>query len=587
MKKSFITLKTVGAAIALTAFAGSAGAQAPSEARVKELLAQAQIVVQQQAAAPAAQAPAAQTLNLSMDDAVAKAIDQNIDLTVARLSPQIQDLTLAQAKGFYIPTLSGTFGQRSQTQNPGNIYGGGALVNNSTMTFNAGLAQALPWWGGTANLNWTNSRLDSTNQGNTINPNYTSNLIAQLTQPLLRNRGIDANRQSLITAEINRRLADVSLRSTTINTVANTRNAYWDLVYAVQAVDAARQSLALAQKLVEDNKSRVEIGTMAPIDVVSAQSEAAARQLALVQAVATRQTTEITLKRLLVAGTTDPLWNATLNPTDRPTIANDKIDVESALRKALTERTDLIQARENLKISDVSMKYLRNQTQMGLDLTASYAAGATAGPVGRWIAGQWVTITPGGYMDALRHDPRGSPAHLEPGGDDVLSARQQRAGSELRPLEGPVPAVAGAGPLARAARRDRHHQRRADGEQQPGAGAGVGRLARAGAEEARSRAEQVRGGHGHQLRGRPGAARPERRGHRGTAGDPQLPEVARRLPAAAGDLVERHAACRPGPAVRRAAAGAAAKQAGRRESVPLASERSATPRRRDSRPKTL
>ena len=167
-------------------------------------------------------------------------------------------------------------------------------------------------------MNWTNSRLDSTNQGNTINPNYTSNLIAQLTQPLLRNRGIDTNRQSLITAEINRRLADVSLRSTTINTVANTRNAYWDLVYAVQAVDAARQSLALAQKLVEDNKSRVEIGTMAPIDVVSAQSEAAARQLALVQAVATRQTTEITLKRLLVAGTTDPLWNATLNPTDRP-----------------------------------------------------------------------------------------------------------------------------------------------------------------------------------------------------------------------------------------------------------------------------
>ncbi len=402
MKKSFITLKTVGAAIALTAFAGSAHAQAPSEARVKELLAQAQIVVQQQAAAPAAQAPAAPTLNLSMDDAVAKAIDQNIDLTVARLSPQIQDLTLAQAKGFYIPTLSGTFGQRSQTQNPGNIYGGGALVNNATTTFNAGLAQALPWWGSTANINWINSRLDSTNQGNTINPNYTSNLIAQLTQPLLRNRSIDANRQSLITAEINRRLADVSLRSTTINTVANTRNAYWDLVYAVQAVDAARQSLALAQKLVEDNKSRVEIGTMAPIDVVSAQSEAAARQLALVQAVATRQTTEITLKRLLVAGTSDPLWNATLNPTDRPTIANDTIDVESALRKALTERTDLIQARENLKISDVSMKYLRNQTQMGLDLTASYAAGATAGPVGRWIAGQWVTTTPGGYLDALR-----------------------------------------------------------------------------------------------------------------------------------------------------------------------------------------
>ncbi len=165
--------------------------------------------------------------------------------------------------------------------------------------------------------------------------------------------------------------------------MANTRNAYWDLVYAVQAVDAARQSLALAQKLVEDNKSRVEIGTMAPIEVVSAQSQAASRQLALVQAIANRQTAELVLKRLLVGSTGDPMWNATLNPTDRPpAVATDTIDVEAALRKALTERTDLIQARENLKISDVSMKYLKNQTQMGLDLTASYAAAATAGTVG-------------------------------------------------------------------------------------------------------------------------------------------------------------------------------------------------------------
>jgi outer membrane protein TolC len=411
VKKSFMTLEQVGvAALAVAALASPARAQAPSDARVKELLAQAQAQVQQlQAAqaAPQAPAPAGQTIDLTMDQAVAKAVDQNIDLTVARLSPQIQDLTYAQARGFYIPTLTGGFGQRSATTAPANIYGGGSTVNSDTMNFSAGLSQALPFWGGNATLNWTNSRLDSTNHGNTINPQYQSNLVAQLVQPLFRNRSIDTNRQSLQTAEINRRLADVSLRSTTINTVANTRNAYWDLVYATQAVDAARQSLALAQKLVEDNRSRVEIGTMAPIDVVSAQSEAASRQLALVQAIANRQTAEITLKRLLVAGTTDPLWNATLNPVDRPAAAaSDTIDVESALRKALAERTDLIQARENLKISDISMRYLKNQTMPGLDLTASYAAAATAGPVGHWSQQSgdwtWVTDTPGGYWDALR-----------------------------------------------------------------------------------------------------------------------------------------------------------------------------------------
>ena len=69
--------------------------------------------------------------------------------------------------------------------------------------------------------------------------------------------------------EINRRIADISLRATTVNTVANTRNAYWDLVYAIQAVESAKQSLELAQRLVQDNQTRVEVGTMAPSSGVS------------------------------------------------------------------------------------------------------------------------------------------------------------------------------------------------------------------------------------------------------------------------------------------------------------------------------
>jgi len=407
VKKLFIRIDIMTVAIALLATAtGSALAQDVTDAKVKDLLAQAQKQAAQQAAQPAAQKQAAADqaiFSLTMEEAVAKAVDQNIDLSVARLTPQIQDFSLAQSKAFYAPTLSGTFGNRSQRTSPANIYGGGALVDADTLTFNAGVEKQLPWMGGRATLNWTNSRGDSTNQGNTINPLYRADLSATLVQPLLRNRSIDSTRQSVLTAEINRRLSDVTLRSTTINTIANTRNAYWDLVYAVQAVDAAKQSLALAEKLVEDNKARVEIGTMAPIEVVSAQAQAAARQLAVVQAEATRQTAEIALKRLLVAGTGDPMWSARLDPTDRPpAVASDQIDVEAALKRALAERTDLIQARENLKISDVSMKYLKNQTQMGLDLTASYSAAATAGEQGRWVLGEWVPLQPGGYLDALK-----------------------------------------------------------------------------------------------------------------------------------------------------------------------------------------
>lgn len=410
MKKSFITTyqAVCVAALALATLPVPARAQAVSEARVKELLAQAQAQVQQQAAQAAqAPAPAANSINLTMDQAVAKAIDQNISLTVERLNPQIQDLALAQLFSAYRPTVTSTLGNNWNRQQGTSQLSGGQNVETGVYTFNGGLQQTLPWTGGTAAVTFNNTRTNSNSNNATLNPYFRSGLTASLTQPLLRNFRIDNTRQQIETSRITRDNADINLRATTINTVANTRNAYWDLVYATQAVDAARQSLALAQKLVEDNKSRVEIGTMAPIDVVSAQSEAASRQLALVQATANRQTAEIALKQLLVSGTSDPLWNATLNPTDRPpAVAGENINLEAAIRDALDKRTDLQQARNNLKSSDVSMRYLHNQLLPDMNLNASYGSNGTGGTIlerSRELGGAIINTVPGGYKDALAY----------------------------------------------------------------------------------------------------------------------------------------------------------------------------------------
>ena len=100
------------------------------------------------------------------------------------------------------------------------------------------------------------------------------------------------------------------------NLTANTKNAYWDLLAAIRAIDAAKQSLALAEKLVEDNRVRVEVGTLAPMDIIPAQAEAATRRQTLTQAEATRRTAELVLKRLIVSETDDPIWSATIDPTD-------------------------------------------------------------------------------------------------------------------------------------------------------------------------------------------------------------------------------------------------------------------------------
>jgi outer membrane protein TolC len=205
---------------------------------------------------------------------------------------------------------------------------------------------------------------------------------------------------------ISRDISELQLRGTVATTLASVRNAYWELVFALQAVEVANGSLQLAEKLVEDNRSRVEVGTMAPLDVVQAEAEVATRRQAVAQAEATWRTSELALKRLIVDGTDDPLWRASITPTDQPTFAPEPLDVEGAVRKALDARTDLGQARRTVQSNDVTMQYLRNQTLPAVDLQASYGAAGLGGTQfirqGSGLGSTIIGTIPGGYSDAWR-----------------------------------------------------------------------------------------------------------------------------------------------------------------------------------------
>jgi outer membrane protein TolC len=236
-------------------------------------------------------------------------------------------------------------------------------------------------------------------------PQFNTNWAAQYTQPMLRNYKLDSNRQQLIVTRLNQDISEIQLQALIINTVSNVRNAYWDYVFAVQSVDVAQRSVALADQLVKDNQTRVEVGTMAPIDIVQAQSQAATQRQNLATAVGTQRTAELTLKRLIVSGTDDPNWALTLDPADRPDFVPATIDVAAAVRRGLENRTDLQQARKNLQVNDVTMKYLQNQTLPQTDFVARYALAGQGGTVypttGTGITRTITGEVPGGYFDAL------------------------------------------------------------------------------------------------------------------------------------------------------------------------------------------
>lgn len=403
------------AALALSGLAAPARAQQVSDARLRELITQAADRAATGNLATDSQPPTTSAagqrpiVRLTLDDAVKFALDRNLDIAVQRLNPEINDLAVARIRAVYHPSLTSTLASQStSTPATSTISGGGtagASVVAGLSTYNGGIAQFVPWGGGSFTAALNNNRVTTTSLNSLFNPAYNTFWSGNYTQPLLRGFRIDSTRQQVQVTRINRDISDVQLKATITNTLSNVRNAYWDYVFAIQSVEVAKQSVALAEQLVKDNGTRVEVGTMAPIDVVAAQSQSATQKQNLVIAQATMRTTELALKRLIVSGTTDPNWNVNLDPTDRPDFRPEPIDVEAAVRRALSERTDLAIARKNVAANDVTLKYLQDQLKPQADFVGTYGLTGLGGTQlqkdGTGVNANVIGTIPGGYGEAL------------------------------------------------------------------------------------------------------------------------------------------------------------------------------------------
>jgi outer membrane protein len=408
------------AALALSGVATPARAQQTSDARIRELIKQAseQVANGQTTAPPGGvvQPPTASAasatrpvVRLSLDDAVKAALDKNLDIAVQRLNPEISDIAYASIASVYHPNLTSTVGPQSTTVLPTNQTTLGSTGSTTpvtdTITFNGGVAQNVPWGGGSLAVSLNNFKRTSTVNTVTYNPLFQSTWSFGYVQPLFRNFKIDSTRQQLMVTKLSRDISDVQLRATITNTLSNVRNAYWDYVFAVQSVDVAKQSVALATQLVKDNQTRVEVGTMAPIDVVQAQSQAATQQQNLVTAQGAMRTAELALKRLIVSGTQDPNWNVQIDPTDRPEFRAEPIDIEGAVRRALNERTDIEIAKKTVAQNDVTLRFLGDQLKPQIDANVNYGFQGLGGtqlvksPTS--LGGTTTQVVPGGIGDTF------------------------------------------------------------------------------------------------------------------------------------------------------------------------------------------
>jgi outer membrane protein TolC len=317
---------------------------------------------------------------LSADEAVKLAIENNLGIQISRLDPQIEDLNVLSARGAWAPSFNSQIANNSFQRPSANLFTASAEANlkQDTVTSNFGITQTLPW-GGLYDVGWDNSRSSSNNSGNTWKPQLNSALSLNYQQSLMRGWSIDNVRQQVLVSLKNREIADVGLRQTLASTTRTVRNAYWNLAYAVASLAVQQQSLELAQESLRNTRSRVEIGTVPPIDIVEAQSEVAAREEAVIVAQANIATAEDNLRALVFDPAMPDFWNIRIEPSELPPFQPTSVDVEAAVRNALDRRTDLQQAKTSMEATEINIRFFRNQTLPDVQANLSYGLAALGG----------------------------------------------------------------------------------------------------------------------------------------------------------------------------------------------------------------
>jgi len=319
---------------------------------------------------------------LSLSDAIALALENNIDVEVSRYAYPLSDTAVMSAKASngagvsYDPAITSTINWARNAQiNTNTITGGGTATNISdSRVRNFGVVQGFPT-GGTATLGFNNNIQTTNNTNSIFYPSYTSGLSLQATQPLLQGFGLTYNTRNLRVAKNNIRLTDYQFQqqlNTTLNTVIST---YWNLVSAALAVGVAQQSLELSQKLLDDNKKQLEIGTMAPLDVQQADQQVATSETNLITAQTAVEQQEVALKNLLSRNGLGATSFADVHiiPTDRITVPDVEPirPVQDLVATALDRRPELTQLRIQVENSKINLTGAKNALLPQLNLVGN------------------------------------------------------------------------------------------------------------------------------------------------------------------------------------------------------------------------
>jgi outer membrane protein TolC len=341
---------------------------------------------------------------LPLEECIIQAVKNNLGVAVEVINPELADLSISRAKEVFLPSLGFGYSQRSTNSPSYSWIQASERVTTTFLDYSAGINQLIPT-GARFSLFLDSYKNDTNTRFQTINPYYGSTLSLEFTQPLLKDFGFKVSRKEILVAQNNRKISGNEFKNVLLWTIYNVEEAYWNLVYSIDTLEVKRQSLKLAQDLLEKNQKEIDIGTLAPKEILSAQAEVAARKADILEAQAQVKDYMDSLKTLINFSEEEGI--AEIVPSDKPAFEKTELSLDEAIRLARANRPDLQSSQIELENKDLELFYARNQLLPALNLNASYwSPGISGTQILYWnndpLSGIVIGKIPGGASNALK-----------------------------------------------------------------------------------------------------------------------------------------------------------------------------------------
>lgn len=324
------------------------------------------------------------TVDLPLESVLLLALKNNLDITFARMQPDVAETDIQREEGAFDTTFTSEFSKYRERKQVANVLAGStgsneeATIWQENYNFDAGLQKRFTL-GTQAELKFAHRESNSDLPFAGLNPEYYSELVLGLTQPLLRDFGIEIGQSFIKIANLNYEVSELQFRQQAMDVLYQVEALYWDLYYRIADLESKRESLERAQELQRTTRIRIDAGTLAPIEIYQSEAEVALRTQEVIVAEAWVRQAEDNLKAALDLYDDQRYWNVTLDPTDMPEKSLIQPVPSECIAIALEKRPDFKQAQLGIEIRNVDLRYTKNQLLPKLDLIGSIGTNGLSG----------------------------------------------------------------------------------------------------------------------------------------------------------------------------------------------------------------